>query len=55
MTVLVIGIVLVLGTSIVVKLFDSEIRKNQWSKALVNIAMILGLLMTIGGFILILQ
>lgn len=54
MGLLICGIVVVLATAIVIKLFDSEIRKNQWHKALANTAMISGLLMVIGGFILIL-
>lgn len=47
----IIGCAMVLVTAIIVKLFDSKIRKHQWSKAAVNVSMISGFVMFIVGLI----
>lgn len=51
MAALVVGLILIIGVCVVVKLFDDEIRKSKWSKALVNTVTISAMLMVIAGFI----
>lgn len=47
----IIGIILMIVTSVVIKIFDKEIRKYQWRKALVNVSMISGFLLIILGIL----
>lgn len=47
----IIGIFLMVATSVVIKIFDKEIRKYQWRKVLANISMISGFLLTIFGIL----
>lgn len=49
-----IGIIMILVTSVCVKKFDKEIREYQWRKVLVNISMISGFLLTLSGLVLLL-
>lgn len=45
------GVILFVAVVIAVKVFDSEIRKEQWRKACVNFATLASLLLLISGFI----
>lgn len=47
----IIGVALVLGVCVCVKLWDDEIRRYKHRKAMVNVAMIAGLLLLILGLI----
>lgn len=47
----VIGVVLVLVDSVVIKLFDTEIRKAQWKKAVASYTFIAGMVLFIVGII----
>ena len=47
----VIGVALVLADSIVIKLFDAEIRKAQWRKAVASYTFIAGIVLFIVGII----
>ena len=46
-----IGIILVVGACVCIKLFDKWIRERQWAKASINIAVIGGSLLTITGLL----
>ncbi len=47
----IIGVVLVLADSIVIKLYDAEIRKAQWKKAVASYTFIAGMVLFIVGII----
>lgn len=47
----IIGILLLIGVVIAVKLYDKEIRKKQWAKAAVNVSFIAGVIFLIVGIV----
>lgn len=47
----ILGIAMVIAACVLVKLFDKKIREKQYRKAIVNVLMIGGLLLTITGII----
>ena len=47
----IIGAAMVLTAAVAVKLFDDEIRKAQWRKAVINFAVIAGIILFIIGII----
>lgn len=47
----IIGAVMVVGAAVLIKLYDSEIRKSQWKKAAINFSVIAGVLLVFVGLI----